>query len=110
MTDRRTDICDCRVAFATENAYKLIKDIYKHIDEKYLQNDEKCLHVDEKPDEKYLHITVQGMARLCCDTRQQVRTQSLTLLQRSLLVPDLQVHFHSNIKLFNLCTERNTID
>ena len=39
------------------------------------------------------HLTVQGMARLCCDTRQQVRTQSLTLLQRSLLVPDLQVHF-----------------
>jgi len=34
---------------------------------------------------------LQGMARLCCDSRQQVRTQSLTLLQRSLLVPDLQV-------------------
>ena len=34
---------------------------------------------------------LQGMARLCCDTRQQVRTQSLTLLQRSLLLPDLQV-------------------
>ena len=34
---------------------------------------------------------LQGMARLCCDTRHQVRTQSLTLLQRSLLVPDLQV-------------------
>ena len=34
---------------------------------------------------------LQGMARLCCDTRPQVRTQSLTLLQRSLLVPDLQV-------------------
>ena len=34
---------------------------------------------------------LQGMGRLCCDTRPQVRTQSLTLLQRSLLVPDLQV-------------------
>ena len=34
---------------------------------------------------------LQGMARLCCDSRQQVRTQSLTLLQRSLLLPDLQV-------------------
>ena len=34
---------------------------------------------------------LQGMARLCCDTRAAVRTQALTLLQRSLLLPDLQV-------------------
>jgi len=34
---------------------------------------------------------LQGMARLCCDTRPSVRTQALTLLQRSLLVSDLQV-------------------
>jgi len=34
---------------------------------------------------------LQGMARLCCDSRASVRTQALTLLQRSLLVPDLQV-------------------
>jgi len=34
---------------------------------------------------------LQGMARLCCDSRATVRTQALTLLQRSLLVPDLQV-------------------
>jgi brefeldin A-resistance guanine nucleotide exchange factor 1 len=34
---------------------------------------------------------LQGMARLCCDSRAAVRTQALTLLQRSLLVPDLQV-------------------
>jgi len=34
---------------------------------------------------------LQGMARLCCDSRANVRTQALTLLQRSLLVPDLQV-------------------
>ena len=40
------------------------------------------------------------MARLCCDSRQQVRTQSLTLLQRSLLVQDLQVNI--KIKLFLL--------
>ncbi len=31
------------------------------------------------------------MARLCCDKRAEVRTQALNLLQRSLLVPDLQV-------------------
>jgi len=34
---------------------------------------------------------LQGMARLCCDSRASVRTQALTLLQRSLLVSDLQV-------------------
>merc|ERR1719334_2170743 len=34
---------------------------------------------------------LQGMARLCCDSRASIRTQALTLLQRSLLVPDLQV-------------------
>merc|ERR1719334_397681 len=34
---------------------------------------------------------LQGMARLCCDSRSLVRTQALTLLQRSLLVADLQV-------------------
>merc|ERR1719430_1912747 len=34
---------------------------------------------------------LQGIARLCCDTRASVRTQALTLLQRSLLVSDLQV-------------------
>jgi len=34
---------------------------------------------------------LQGMARLCCDRRSEIRTQALTLLQRSLLVPDLQV-------------------
>merc|ERR1719158_2674850 len=34
---------------------------------------------------------LQGMARLCCDNRASVRTQALTLLQRSLLVSDLQV-------------------
>ena len=34
---------------------------------------------------------LQGMARLCCDSRPSVRTQALTLLQRSLLLPDLQV-------------------
>ena len=34
---------------------------------------------------------LQGMARLCCDRRSEIRTQALTLLQRSLLVPDLQI-------------------
>ena len=34
---------------------------------------------------------LQGMARLCCDSRTSVRTQALTLLQRSFLVSDLQV-------------------
>lgn len=34
---------------------------------------------------------LQGMARLCCDRRAEIRTQALTLLQRSLLIPDLQV-------------------
>ena len=34
---------------------------------------------------------LQGMARLCCDSRANIRTQALTLLQRSLLVADLQV-------------------
>jgi len=33
---------------------------------------------------------LQGMARLCCDRRAEVRTQALTLLQRSLLIPELQ--------------------
>ena len=31
-----------------------------------------------------------GIARLCCDTRKQVRSQALTYLQRALLVHDLQ--------------------
>lgn len=31
-----------------------------------------------------------GIARLCCDTRRQVRSQALTYLQRALLVHDLQ--------------------
>ena len=31
-----------------------------------------------------------GIARLCCDTRRQVRMQALTYLQRALLVHDLQ--------------------
>ena len=34
---------------------------------------------------------LQGMASLCCDSRTSVRTQALTLLQRSFLVTDLQV-------------------
>ena len=38
---------------------------------------------------------LQGMARLCCDNRASVRTQALTLLQRSLLVSDLQVTIDS---------------
>eukprot|EP00057_Strongylocentrotus_purpuratus_P004148 XP_003728128.1 PREDICTED: golgi-specific brefeldin A-resistance guanine nucleotide exchange factor 1 isoform X3 [Strongylocentrotus purpuratus] len=33
---------------------------------------------------------LQGIARLCCDTRRQVRMQALTYLQRALLVHDLQ--------------------
>ena len=33
---------------------------------------------------------LQGIARLCCDSRRQVRTTAITYLQRSLLVPDLQ--------------------
>uniref|UniRef100_UPI00358F0A71 Golgi-specific brefeldin A-resistance guanine nucleotide exchange factor 1 isoform X3 n=1 Tax=Myxine glutinosa TaxID=7769 RepID=UPI00358F0A71 len=33
---------------------------------------------------------LQGMARLCCDARRQVRMQALTYLQRALLVHDLQ--------------------
>ena len=33
---------------------------------------------------------VAGIARLCCDTRRQVRSQALTYLQRALLVHDLQ--------------------
>lgn len=33
---------------------------------------------------------LQGIARLCCDTRKQVRSQALTYLQRALLVHDLQ--------------------
>ncbi|XP_070186725.1 Golgi-specific brefeldin A-resistance guanine nucleotide exchange factor 1-like isoform X2 [Littorina saxatilis] len=33
---------------------------------------------------------LQGIARLCCDTRRQVRSQALTYLQRALLVHDLQ--------------------
>ena len=31
-----------------------------------------------------------GIARLCCDSRRQVRSQALTYLQRALLVHDLQ--------------------
>lgn len=31
-----------------------------------------------------------GIARLCCDSRRQVRGQALTYLQRALLVHDLQ--------------------
>lgn len=33
---------------------------------------------------------LQGIARLCCDTRRDVRTSALTYLQRSLLAQDLQ--------------------
>ncbi|KAL1421274.1 hypothetical protein MTO96_023245 [Rhipicephalus appendiculatus] len=33
---------------------------------------------------------LQGIARLCCDTRRQIRTSALTYLQRALLVHDLQ--------------------
>lgn len=33
---------------------------------------------------------LQGIARLCCDTRRHVRSQALTYLQRALLVHDLQ--------------------
>ncbi|XP_012936931.1 Golgi-specific brefeldin A-resistance guanine nucleotide exchange factor 1 [Aplysia californica] len=33
---------------------------------------------------------LQGIARLCCDARRQVRSQALTYLQRALLVHDLQ--------------------
>ncbi|KAL3273590.1 hypothetical protein HHI36_015022 [Cryptolaemus montrouzieri] len=33
---------------------------------------------------------LQGIARLCCDTRKQVRMVAITYLQRALLVPDLQ--------------------
>ena len=33
---------------------------------------------------------LQGIARLCCDSRRQVRTTAITYLQRSLLVHDLQ--------------------
>ncbi|XP_052237414.1 Golgi-specific brefeldin A-resistance guanine nucleotide exchange factor 1-like isoform X1 [Dreissena polymorpha] len=33
---------------------------------------------------------LQGIARLCCDSRKQVRGQALTYLQRALLVHDLQ--------------------
>ena len=33
---------------------------------------------------------LQGIARLCCDARKQVRTTAITYLQRSLLVHDLQ--------------------
>jgi len=33
---------------------------------------------------------LQGMARLCADRRQEIRTQALTLLQRALLIQDLQ--------------------
>jgi len=33
---------------------------------------------------------LQGIARLCCDSRKQVRTTAITYLQRSLLVHDLQ--------------------
>lgn len=34
---------------------------------------------------------LQGIARLCCDSRRQVRGQALTYLQRALLVHDLQI-------------------
>lgn len=34
---------------------------------------------------------LQGIARLCCDARKQVRNHALTYLQRALLVHDLQV-------------------
>lgn len=33
---------------------------------------------------------LQGIARLCCDTRRNIRTSALTYLQRALLVHDLQ--------------------
>lgn len=38
---------------------------------------------------------LQGMARLCADRRPEIRTQALTLLQRALLIQDLQ-SLHSN--------------
>ena len=50
-----------------------------------------CDHMHSVTSQHDNNLVLQGMARLCCDNRQQVRTQSLTLLQRSLLVPDLQV-------------------
>ena len=34
---------------------------------------------------------LQGIARLCCDSRASVRTQALALLQRTLLLSELQV-------------------
>lgn len=33
---------------------------------------------------------LQGMARLCCDSRRIIRQQALTYLQRALVMPDLQ--------------------
>lgn len=38
----------------------------------------------------HFHHSHAGIARLCCDTRRQVRMQALTYLQRALLVHDLQ--------------------
>ena len=33
---------------------------------------------------------LQGIARLCCDNRKEIRMSALTILQRSLLAEDLQ--------------------
>ena len=38
----------------------------------------------------YKYSYVAGIARLCCDTRKEVRGQAFTYLQRALLVHDLQ--------------------
>ena len=37
-----------------------------------------------------MFFVFEGIARLCCDIRRQVRMQALTYLQRALLVHDLQ--------------------
>ena len=33
---------------------------------------------------------LQGIARLCCDNRKEIRMSALTILQRALLAEDLQ--------------------
>ncbi|XP_071953967.1 Golgi-specific brefeldin A-resistance guanine nucleotide exchange factor 1-like isoform X2 [Antedon mediterranea] len=54
---------------------------------------------------------LQGIARLCCDTRRQVRMQAFSYLQRALLVHDLQTlsatewESSFNIVLFPLLTK-----
>ena len=37
-----------------------------------------------------LSFSVQGMARMCCDTRKSVRQTAITYLQRALLAHELQ--------------------